>query len=119
MSRGFRCCSTAAAPTLTFEDEQTATLRTELGALSFTALQRRAAERGLGQGDIDTALDSSDEPKAALIAALLDNATAKDLAMVSKRRELERHRLMELHRRATAEGVDAAALDEAMVLRGG
>ena len=54
MYRGFRCCSTAAAPTLTFEDEQTATLRTELGALSFTALQRRAAESGLGQGEPPT-----------------------------------------------------------------
>ena len=92
-------------------------LRRELEGLRLTALQRRAAAEGVGEEQLAAAVDS-DDPKAELIALLLDShaaaAGATDVRVAALRRELEGLKMTALQRRASAEGHSEEALEGAV-----
>ena len=89
-------------------------LRAELQALKLMALHARAASEGIAQAKIDDAMEVP-RPKEVLVALLLEQHSAAAAADSARRRsELGGLRLMELHRRAADEGVDTAALEDAM-----
>ena len=99
------------------EDVATAAIRRELEGLRLTALQRRAAAEGVGEEQLAAAVDS-DDPKAELIALLLDShaaaAGAADVRVAALRRELEGLKMTALQRRASAEGHSEEALEGAV-----
>jgi hypothetical protein len=105
------------------EGERQTKLRTELEELRLTALQRKAAEGGIGEAQIDDALDSRDA-KSALIELLLalgdpDPGCAvafevEDPALAELRQELEPMRVMALQKRAETAGIDRDQIEEAM-----
>ena len=92
-------------------------LARELQGIRLMALYRRAEVAAVDAAEREAAMES-DNPKAALIALLLDQATASAAPEVERaeklRAELQEMRLMALHQRAASAGVDEAALDEAM-----
>ena len=82
--------------------------------LKLMALHARAASEGIAQAKIDDAMEVP-RPKEVLVALLLEQHSAAAAADAARRRsELESLRLLELHRRAADEGVDTAALEDAM-----
>eukprot|EP01043_Picozoa_sp_COSAG02_P104354 COSAG02_NODE_40346_length_406_cov_1.449511_2_plen_75_part_01 len=72
------------------------------------ALQKRATSVGVGDAELETAMDSSD-PKASLIKLVLEQHTcaarAEDAARQALRSELNGLRLMALQKRAAHAGV--------------
>ena len=92
-----------------------AELRTELQAMRLTALHKRAAAEGLDEDAVEDALEA-EIPKAALMELLIKHAASKGPTdrVLALRQELEGLRLTALQQRAEQEGVDAAAVEDAM-----
>ena len=97
-------------------------LRKELQAMRMTVLQRRAADEGVDQAQIDDATDS-DQPKLRLISLLLAQHQAAAAAVVPSaggddttalREELQGLKVTALSRRAASEGVHQEQIDEAV-----
>jgi hypothetical protein len=88
---------------------QAVELRAELGALKITALRARASAAGATEAEIDEATDESKEAMVELVAQ--HERLAQPHAAL--RVELEAKTMSTLLRRAQADGVADAALDEA------
>ena len=101
------------------EDSATAALRKELDGLRLKDLRKKAKEFGVDEDTVEDALDA-DEPKAAVIALILNaSEVADDSASQLAQREaallseLQGLRLKELRKRARDAGVDGELLDDA------
>ena len=92
------------------DDAATDVAAQQLQEMKVTALQKRAISEGVDAQAADDALDD-DDPKAALIALITASADSGDAEL---RRELESLRLKELRARARRQGVDDAAMEEAI-----
>eukprot|EP01045_Picozoa_sp_COSAG04_P016770 COSAG04_NODE_1430_length_6798_cov_9.576205_3_plen_331_part_00 len=91
-----------------------ADIRRELQALKIMTLYRRAAKEGLDSALTEEAMESED-PKGELIALFLAARADKVGEQEARlRKELEGLRLMQLHKRALAAGVEEAAVEDAM-----
>jgi hypothetical protein len=105
------------SPAVADPDElvRVAELRTELQAMRLTALHKRAAAEGLDEDAVEDALEA-EIPKAALMELLIKHAASKGPTdrVLALRQELEGLRLTALQQRAEQEGVDAAAVEDAM-----
>ena len=99
------------------EDTTDTQLRAELEELRTSALTKRAASEGIDQDEIDVATDS-DDPKTELIALLLAQSKATAYAETQRREatgtELTGLSLGDLRKRAKADGMPAADLEDAM-----
>ena len=99
------------------EDPGTAALRTELGGLRMMALQKRATSAGVGEDDLESAMESVD-PKAALTELLValhaSAASAGDVAQQALHDELKALKMMALQKRAASAGVSDSDLEDAM-----
>ena len=111
---GGEAAAVVGAPVQLSASPEAGDLRAELQALKLMALHARAASEGIAQAKIDDAMEVP-RPKEVLVALLLEQHSAAAAADAARRRsELESLRLLELHRRAADEGVDTAALEDAM-----
>ena len=80
-------------------------------------LHQRAVEDGVDQALLDDVMDS-DNPKLKIVEMMMErrhsSSQAEHARAQAQREELETLRVMTLHARAAAEGVDATAIDDAM-----
>jgi hypothetical protein len=101
-----------------FHDSETAVvaaLRTELESMRFKELRQRAKASGLDDGVLEDVADA-DEPKVALVAILLEQATeqATTTTTSAEAQLLQGLRLKELRKKAKQVGVDEDKLDDAI-----
>jgi hypothetical protein len=104
------------------DDSGSAAAAAELRTLRVMALHARAVSEGIDTTTIEDAMDSG-EPKEKLVTLILRTIRSRSSVAASKeeqppanvlRNEYEGLRMMTLHARAAAEGVDATAIDDAM-----
>jgi hypothetical protein len=114
------------------DDSGSAAAAAELRTLRVMALHARAVSEGIDTTTIEDAMDSG-EPKEKLVTLILRTIRSRSSVAASKeeqpptepnqplghdhsamRAEYEGLRMMTLHARAAAEGVDATAIDDAM-----